>query len=191
MAHAESLPPFSADDYLRWEAEQPERHEYLNGEVFAMAGAGDGHVTVALNLAIALRQHLAGTPCRTYMSDMRLHVAEADGYFYPDLLVTCSAADRDSDLQKSEPILLVEVLSPSTAAYDRGAKFAAYRQLPNLREYLLVDIDSRSCDLYRRGEDGLWVLHPTTGDASLVLASVELTIPAAAVFAELLEPASQ
>ncbi len=191
MAHARSLPPLGANDFLRWEAEQPERHEYLDGEVFAMAGAGDNHVTVALNLAIALRQHLAGTPCRAYMSDMRLQVAEANSYFYPDLMVTCSAADRASDLQKSEPLLLVEVLSPSTAAYDRGAKFAAYRQLPSLREYLLVDIDSRSCDLYRRGEDGLWVLHPSAGDEPLALASVELTIPATAVFAELLEPAAQ
>ncbi len=188
MAHAKSLPPFSADDYLRWEAEQPERHEYLNGEVFAMAGAGDGHVTVAGNLYIALRQHLAGTPCRTYMSDMRLQVAEANGYFYPDLMVTCSAADRDSDLQKSEPLLLVEVLSPSTAAYDRGAKFTAYRRLPSLREYLMVDIDSRTCDLYRRGGDDLWVLHPSAGDEPLALASVELTISTAAVFAEMLEP---
>ena len=131
---------FSAADYLAWEAAQPDRHEYIAGEVFAMAGAEDRHVTVAMNLAFALRQHLSGSPCRTYMSDMRLHVAAANSYFYPDVLVTCSALDQASAMVKTEPKLIAEVLSPTTAAYDRGLKFGHYRTLSSLEEYLLVDL---------------------------------------------------
>ncbi len=129
MGHAAQTPTFSAADYLIWEAAQAERHEYNDGEVFAMAGAEDRHVTVTMNLAFALRQHLGGTPCRTYMSDMRLHVAAANSYFYPDVLVTCCALDQANAMVKSEPRLIVEVLSPTTAAYDRRLKFGHYRTL--------------------------------------------------------------
>ena len=178
---------FTAADYLAWEAEQPERHDYLDGEVFAMAGAEDRHVTVALNFAIALRQHLSGSPCRTYMSDMRLQVAAANSYFYPDVMVTCSALDQISSMVKTEPKLIIEVLSPSTAAYDRGLKFSHYRSLPSLEEYALIDLDTRSTDVYRKGPDGLWVLHPFGRGETVSLASVALELSAAQLFADVLE----
>lgn len=178
---------FTATDYLAWETEQIERHEYLDGEVFAMAGAEDRHVTVSGNLYIALRQTLSGSPCRTYMSDMRLHVATANSYFYPDVLVTCSPLDQASPLVKTEPKLIVEVLSPSTAAYDRGVKFGHYRRLPSLEEYVLIDLDTRATDVYRKGADGLWVLHPFTKGEAVGLASVALEISAAQLFAEVPE----
>jgi Uma2 family endonuclease len=178
---------FSAEDYLAWENTQLDRHEYLHGEVFAMAGAEDRHVTVAGNMYMALRQHLSGSPCRTYMSDMRLHVAAANSYFYPDVLVTCSAQDAASPLVKTEPKLLVEVLSISTAAYDRGLKFGYYRSLESLQEYALVDLDSRSTDCYRKGADGLWVLHPFAKGEAVSLASVALTLSAEQLFADVLE----
>ena len=184
MGHAAQNPTISAADYLQWEATQPDRHEFIDGEVFAMAGAEDRHVTVGGNLYMALRQHLSGSPCRTFMSDMKLHVAAANQYFYPDVMVTCSEPDKTSPLVKSEPKLLVEVLSPSTAAYDRGLKFSCYRALPSLREYALVDLDSRATDCYRKGADGLWVLHPFASGETVALASVALTISAAALFAE-------
>ncbi len=187
MGHAAQTPTFSAADYLIWEAAQAERHEYNDGEVFAMAGAEDRHVTVTMNLAFALRQHLGGTPCRTYMSDMRLHVAAANSYFYPDVLVTCSALDQASAMVKSEPRLIVEVLSPTTAAYDRGLKFGHYRTLSSLEEYLVVDLDTRASDCYRKGADGLWVLHPFARGEAVELASVALTVPAAHLFAEVTE----
>jgi len=176
-----------AADYLTWEAAQAERHEYLDGEVFAMAGAEDRHVTVAGNCYMALRQHLSGGPCRTYMSDMRLHVTAANSYFYPDLLVTCSALDQASPLVKTEPRLIMEVLSPSTAAYDRGLKFSHYRSLPSLEEYALVDLDTRTTDVYRKGPDGLWVLHPFGRGDTVELASVALTLSADQLFAEVLD----
>ena len=184
MAHVARQQAMSAQDFLAWESSQTQRHEYVGGEVFAMAGAEDRHVTVALNLAMALRQHLAGTPCRTYMSDMKLHVAAGNCYFYPDVLVTCSAADHASPLIKCEPNLLIEVLSPTTAAYDRGEMFARYRGIASLSEYVLVDIDTRRADVYRKGADGLWVLHPFEAGQLVVLASVELEIGADRLFAE-------
>jgi len=187
MGLAAHQPVFTAEDYLVWESTQPERHDFLDGEVFAMAGAEDRHVTVAGNLYIALRQHLNASPCRTFMSDMRLHVAAANSYFYPDLMVTCSALDAASPLITTEPSLIVEVLSPSTAAYDRGVKFSHYRSLASLQEYVLVDLDSRSIDCYRKGPDGLWVLHPFARGETVALASVGLQVPAALVFAEVEE----
>ncbi len=187
MGQAAQKIAFTADDYLAWEAKQVERHEYLDGEVFAMAGAEDRHVTVAMNVTFALRQHLSGSPCRTYMSDMRLHVAVANCYFYPDVIVTCSAQDRLSALSKSEPKLIVEVLSPSTAAFDRGLKFSHYRSLASLEEYVLIDLDTRSTDCYRKGVNGLWVLHPFTNGETVEFASVALSISAAQLFADVLE----
>ena len=185
MGHAAPTSPFTATDYLAWEDQQLDRHEYLDGEVFAMAGAEDRHVTVMLNLAMALRQHLSGSPCRTYVADMRLHVAATNSYFYPDVMVTCSPRDQASAMAKTEPKLVIEVLSPGTAAYDRGLKFSAYRSLPSLQEYVLVDLDSRSIDCYRLGADGLWVLHPFARGDTVTLASVALDVRPEQLFAEI------
>jgi Uma2 family endonuclease len=176
--------PMSGLEFLAWETTQPERHEYWRGEVFAMAGADEAHGTVAGNLYVVLRQHLAGGPCRTFMTDMKLHVRAASAYFYPDLMVTCRPGDAADPLIKREPVLLVEVLSRSTAAFDRGDKFAAYRQLPSLRELLLIDPDSRRSDLYRLGPEGRWVLHPSEPDEGVTLDSVALEIAGSALWAE-------
>ena len=152
-----------------------------------MAIAEDRHVTATMNMAFALRQHLSTSPCRTYMSDIRLHVAAANSYFYPNILVTCSAQDLASSLVKTEPRLIIEVLSPSTGAYDRGVKFSHYRSLPSPEEYALVDLDTRTTDIYRKGADGLWVLHPFAKGATVSFASVALDITAEIMFAEVEE----
>ena len=185
MGQAAHQPVMTGADYLAWEATQLDRHEFVGAEVFAMAGAEDRHVTVCGNAYIALRQHLSGSSYRTYMTDMRLSVATLGSYFYPDILVTCSANDRASSLVKSEPKLIVEVLSPSTAAYDRGLKFSHYRSLPSLQEYALIDLDTRCTDCYRLGTDGLWVLHPFDSGQTVQLASVALDITAVQLFAEI------
>ena len=187
MAQAAQKTIFSAADYLVWESAQLDRHEFLDGEVFAMAGAEDRHVTVSMNLAFALRQHLSGSPCRTYMSDMKLNVASANQYFYPDVMVTCSPLDQANALIKSEPKLIVEILSPSTAAYDRGLKFGYYRVLPSLQECVLIDLDTRSTDCFRKRDDGLWVLHPFARGEPVSLASVALELRADQLFAEVPE----
>jgi Uma2 family endonuclease len=190
MANPARKAHFSPEEYLAWEAGQLEKHEYVNGEVFAMAGAGEKHITVCLNVAMALRQHLKGSPCRTFMADMKVQANADNGFYYPDVVVTCSARDAQDPLVKREPSLLVEVLSPSTAAFDRGAKFGSYRQLASLQEYVLIDTDTRATDVYRKGADGLWVLHPFAGDEAVELVSVALTIPAAVLFDELDAPAA-
>lgn len=187
MGQAALQLPMSADDFLAWDAQQTIKHEFVRGEVFAMAGAGEAHVTLSLNVAMALRQHLHGSPCRTFITDMKLRVEAANAFYYPDVMVTCSPADAGDAMVKREPVLLVEVLSPSTAAYDRGEKFAAYRQIRSLREYLLIDPDTRRCDLYRLGTDGLWVLHPFEPGQDLRLASVDLSLPATTLWDEVPE----
>lgn len=176
MGHAAVDMRMSANDFLAWDQLQTIRHEFVRGEVIAMAGGEDGNAFVALNLASAARAHLRGTACKVIISEVKLRVEVADCYFYPDVMVTCSAADAAHRLIKREPLLAVEVLSPSTAAYDRGEKFAAYRQIPTLVEYVLVDPRSRRCDVYRKGDEGLWVLHPFEPGQALVLASIDLTV---------------
>ena len=190
MGNAAIRPAMSAQDFLNWDENQTIRHEFVDGEVFAMAGAEDWHLTVTLNIAMALRQHFAGTSCRTLMLDTKLQVARANSYFYPDVLVTCDAADHASRLIKSNPKLVVEVLSPSTAAYDRGDKFAHYRLIDALQEYVVVDIDSRRTDIHRKGADGLWVLHPFEAGQAVHLSSVALDISAEQLFAEVDPPAA-
>lgn len=173
---------FSAADSPAWEAERVERHEYLAGEVFAMAGASDAHVTITGNIFSALRNHLRGGPCQAFFAGMKLNVAADDAFFYPDVFVTCAESDRASRHFKQAPILVVEVLSPGTEAFDRGGKFAAYRQVPDLQEYLLVDGERLSMDLFRRGEAGQWVLHPCDAAGGVYLESVDLVLSQALVY---------
>lgn len=185
MGYALETTLMTAEDYLVWDATQTQKTEFVSGEVFAIAGGEDFNATVAGNLYIALRAHLRHTPCRVLTSDVKLRVEQADCFFYPDLMVTCSAQDAANRLIKRDPKLVVEVLSPSTSAFDRGDKFEAYRTLSSLAEYLLVDVKKRRCDLYRKSSEGLWVLHPTAGAQDLVLASLELTIKAADLWADI------
>lgn len=176
-------PFFDAQAYLAWEAEQSTKHEYHDGEVFAMAGASDAHVTVAGNVYMALRNHLRGSPCSVFISDMKLRVEEDNAFFYPAVFVTCAESDRGQSHSKSAPVLVVEVLSPATSAYDRGAKFAAYRKLPTLREYALIDPERLSLDLFRReGDSKRWVLHPIEAGGHVEWASVGLQVPLEALY---------
>lgn len=185
-------PVFSAEDYMAWEALQTQRHEYLHGEVYAMAGGEDRHATATGNVYTLLRQQLRGSRCRVYMNDVKLQVDAAKCFFYPDVFVTCSEADLTSRLVKREATLVVEVLSPSTAGYDRGDKFAAYRQCPSLRELMLVDLDCRTVDLFRRvsAPDGpssrdRWLLQPLGETDTVVLESLDCALPVAEILADL------
>lgn len=134
------------------------------------------------NLFAVLHAHLRKRPCRVFFADIKLHVETADAYFYPDLLVTCSAADRTDPYIIREPSVIVEVLSPSTAACDLGAKFAAYRQLPSLHEYVLIDPDAVSVNVFRRGEDGHWVLWPYADGETVELPSIGLHVPVTEIY---------
>jgi Uma2 family endonuclease len=162
-------------DFLAWENAQETRHEFYRGEVFAMVGARRVHGLVGLNLAVALKNHLKGTRCRVFVESMKLQLAN-DALFYPDVFVTCDPGDLKTEMVFRHPSLVAEVLSESTQAYDRGLKFAAYRQLPSLLEYLLVDPDTRRVEVFRRNERQNFELHDQTGAAELVLESVGLRL---------------
>lgn len=177
MALPQPTPPFTAEDYLLWEEQQPEKHEYVHGETFAMGGASRRHVTISGNVFAALDAALEGTPCRTYMADMKLRAEADEAYFYPDVLVTCDAEDHKAEQFMRAPTLVVEVLSPATAAYDRGDKFAAYRRIPSLKEFVLIDPDRRRIEHYRRTQETVWELHEIEPEAPLMLPGLEVTIP--------------
>ncbi len=181
MALPQEKSKFSADDYFAWEAQQPERHEYLAGDVFAMVGVRQVHNIATLNLATALRQSLKGSPCRVFVESVKTRIEAADSYFYPDVVVTCDARDRATPDYLSHPLLVVEVLSESTASYDRGDKFAAYRKLPSLQEYVLVDLSAKRIEVFRRNAEQHWVLYEYIDGESIELASLSLTLPVAVV----------
>jgi Uma2 family endonuclease len=182
MAVPKPADQFGFDSYLAWEAEQPEKHEFVRGEVFAMADARRAHVTVSLNLATAFKGHLRGGACRVYMADMKVRVEAADAGFYPDVMVTCDRRDHAADLAMRYPSLVVEVLSESTAAYDRGDKFADYRKLECLREYVVVDIAARRVECFRRNAEQRWVLYEFAGEDMCEFASIDFAMPLAEVF---------
>ena len=175
---------FDAARYLEWEATQEGRHEFIGGEVFAKIGGSDVHNTIAGNVAASLKAALRGTPCRVFIADLKLRVEAVDAFFYPDVFVTCDGRDKvpEADLAKGHPCLVIEVLSESTAAYDRGLKFEHYQKLDTLQEYLLLEQDRRHADLFRRNDEGLWVLHPTSGKGSVTLASVGAQIDMDAIY---------
>ena len=177
-------PPLTFEAYMAWEAEQPERHEFFAGEVVAITGARATHNTIALNIAVALRDVLRNTSCRVFIADMKLHVASADASFYPDVFVSCDLRDRtpDAELVQRHPQLVVEVLSDSTAAFDRGQKFEAYRSLDSLAAYLLVEQHRPHADLFVRNAEGLWVLNPVGEGGTLTITSMGVELPMAAVY---------
>ncbi len=175
------LKPSSTMDltaFLAWEEQQPGRHEFVGGEVYAMSGATATHNTIALNIASTFKNALRGTACRVHMENVAVHVQTADAVLYPDVMVICDPVDLSStsELRKTAPKLVIEVLSPSTAGYDRGRKFELYQQLPSLQEYVLVEADRPHVDLFRRNDAGLWVLHPAGPGATVTLSSLGLTL---------------
>lgn len=145
----------SVDDYLDGELHSEIRHEYVAGAVFAMAGAGEAHNRISLNLAFHLRAATRGTPCGVFMSDMKVRVRSHEAFYYPDVLLTCDPNDRES-LYKTEPCLIAEVLSPGTELTDRREKLIAYRSLRALKTYLLIAQDQRRVERYQRTLDGSW-----------------------------------
>jgi Uma2 family endonuclease len=154
-------PRLSFDDWLAIERTATEqRSEYLAGEVFAMAGGTEEHNLIVLNVGAELRNQLKGRPCRVYPSDMKVHIAADDVGTYPDVMVICGER-RFHDVRRdvvTNPILIVEVLSDSTEAYDRGDKFRHYRNLESLQAYLLLSQYRMQAELFLRQPDGTWSL---------------------------------
>jgi Uma2 family endonuclease len=151
-------PFLTPEEYLAWEAEQQVRHEYIDGEVYAMAGGTLPHNDIAVNLTTILKPFLREKGCKVRMSDVKVQVSNAKAYFYPDVVISCNEQDRRSRQVISFPKIIIEVLSPSTAGFDRGDKFKYYRRFSTLLEYVLIDAEKISIDVYRRGSAGKWEL---------------------------------
>jgi Uma2 family endonuclease len=147
---------FSPEEFLVWEAQQPQRYEYLDGQAYAMAGGTLPHNAIAINLVAALRNHMRQKNCRLYGSDARVFVAEKGPFFYPDLVVTCDSRDFEAIQGLRHPCLIIEVLSPSTQSFDYSEKFRQYRQLESLQEYILIASDRPAIDCYFRRESKRW-----------------------------------
>ncbi len=166
-------PPLSTEEYLEIELSSPVKHEFIAGEIFAKTGTSDSHNTICLNLAFILREHLRQTPCRVFMSDLKLKVEAADAFFYPDLMVSCETAP-DSHYRE-QPKLIVEVLSDSTAKYDQDGKRRMYQTLASLQEYVLVGQSLMDVRVYRRSGDG-WAMSIYTDGMKIPLQSLALEV---------------
>lgn len=167
----------SAAEYLEWEREQTERHEFLAGEVFSQAGGTRRHSLISANVLAELRQRLRGKECEAHGSDMRIQVEATGLYAYPDVSVVCPPFEGESDDVVSNPVLLAEVLSPSTADYDRGGKFGHYRQIPSLNEYLVLWQSEPRVEQHQRTDEGLWLLREISSiDDVLKLVSVDMEL---------------
>lgn len=170
----------SYEEYLRLEEASGQKHEYLNGRIYAMAGGTPSHSAVATNIVGALFSRLRGKPCRPFNSDLRVKVEATGLRTYPDVTVACPPErydERDSN-SLLNPTVIFEVLSPSTERYDRTDKFDALKQTPELRDYVLVSPDRVRVEHLRRGEGGEWILESYTQRSQvLVLASIGVEVP--------------
>lgn len=166
MPNALRKPWITPEDYLAAERVAELRHEYVDGEVFAMVGASRRHNQIAGTLYTAIRQAARHRGCEAYIGDVKVRVEAANAYYYPDVVATCSSGDDDPCIVRA-PTLIVEVLSDSTAAVDRREKRANYQTIPSLREFVLVAQDERLVEIYRRRPEG-WVADVVTeGDVLL------------------------
>jgi Uma2 family endonuclease len=178
----------SEDAYLEFERSTEARHEYVNGEVHAMAGGTMAHAVAVASAGAALRARLRGKGCVVVTSDLRVHIPTTGMYTYPDVVVMCGAPERHPRDRETliNPTLIVEVLSPTTEAHDRGPKFAHYRAIASLRAYLLVTPEARTVEAFERRPDGAWNIPAPTGPGgTLRLDTLALELPADELFEDL------
>jgi Uma2 family endonuclease len=167
-------------DFLTWEDNQPERHEFYRGETFAMVGGTARHNRVILNLASRIDAHLDGTACQVFAENMKVQIAE--GVLYPDVIVTCGKAQAGDEQSVTDPKLIIEVLSPSTRGYDKRDKFILYRTLTSLQEYVLIDPTMRQVEVFTLANGGTWLLKDQTTSNVLTLASIDCSLSMELVF---------
>lgn len=172
----------SEDDYLQGELHSDVRHEYIRGQVYAMVGSSKRHNMIAGALYAALRGKLSSSPCRVFMSDVKVKIK--DTFFYPDVLVSC-AENKLSPYFEIDPIVVVEVISPSTEGKDRFEKRLVYQSIESLREYVLVEQDKIQVDVYRR-ETGGWVLESYKYGDKVAFESIDFTIPIEEIYADVM-----
>ncbi|MBS1212669.1 MAG: Uma2 family endonuclease [Proteobacteria bacterium] len=178
---AEQIETLTEEEYLAMELTSEVKHEYVAGHIYAMTGASAIHNIVAGNLYLILRERLRRSPCRVFMSDVKLKVDSASAFYYPDLMVSDEPAP--DSYYREQPKLIVEVLSDSTARYDFGDKRRAYQSLESLDEYVLVAQECMDVRIFRRSESG-WTMDIYTDGATIPVESVDLRIPIESIYEE-------
>jgi Uma2 family endonuclease len=177
---------FTPEEYFAWEAQQLEKHELIDGHVYAMTGGTQNHSAIQLNIAASVKAHLRRGGCRVFSSDLKVNILDTANYLYPDLSVTCDDRDRETPLYITYPCLIVEVLSESTEAYDRGKKFEKYCRNPNLVDYVLVSSTEVAIDIYHRNEAGDWLIRSYRPGALVELPSISLSLPIEQVYEDII-----
>jgi Uma2 family endonuclease len=175
---------YTIDEYLEIENAATEKHEYYRGEIFAMSGAKLNHNVISSNLIIALGAQLKGGSCRPFGSDMRVHIPSNTLFTYPDLSIVCGdpQSRNNDDMNFLNPTIIVEIMSPSTKNYDRKDKFELYKEIPTLREYILVDSLSMLVEAWYL-QDGSWTLKEyNSPNEDLHLRSVSVSVLLAEVY---------
>lgn len=179
------LKSFTPEEYLEKESVALEKSEYYAGEIFLMAGASPNHNRIAANVSAELNIGLRGGECEAFNSDQRLYIKKNGLYTYPDVMVVCGQIEFDSRDKDSitNPVLIVEVLSPSTANYDRGGKFELYRDIPSFSEYVLIHQEKIHIEHHLADGKGGWLLTETKAlDAELFCATIDISIPLARIY---------
>lgn len=171
----DDFPKLTPEEYFAWEEKQLEKYEYIEGEVYAMGGGSKNHSLIAVRLTTLFSNHLEGGSCETGNSDLRINIVGTNDYTYPDVTVTCDKRDQTTTQYISYPCLIVEVLSQSTEAYDRGGKFRMYSQNPVLQDYLLVSSTEVAADLYQKKETGEWIIVNYKEGDIIKLKSIDLS----------------
>jgi Uma2 family endonuclease len=171
MTVAQKFEYMTVEEYLKFEETSEVRHEYVDGRIFAMTGATRRHNIISGNIFAVVHGFLVGTPCTAFVEGMKARVEAANCFYYPDVMVSCDSNDGES-LYIEEPVLVIEVLSPSTAAIVRREKLTNYMKLPTLIEYLIVHQRRRKIELYRKDVEGHWSKTEYTGEDRLVLKSL-------------------
>jgi Uma2 family endonuclease len=159
------------EEYLLAEESASVRREYVDGHVFAMTGATDAHNLICGNVFALMHGYLRGTECRAYYNDMKVRIQSTTSFYYPDIMVSCEPFEA-KNVFKSSPVLLLEVLSPSTKHIDRREKLVAYQKIASLREYVIVDQDRKKVEVYSRQLNREWEFTVVTGEQHLMLESL-------------------
>ncbi|MEA5420386.1 Uma2 family endonuclease [Spirulina sp. CCNP1310] len=174
------------DEYLAMELESQIKHEYIDGEVYAMAGTSKDHNLIVGNLYLLLRNALQNSPCRTYFTDLKVRIEQGRRFFYPDLLVNCDPNDDRTLHYVDQPQVIIEILSPSTESFDRGEKFQCYRKISSLQDYVLVSSQAYMVEVFHRVEGERWLLSTYAGiEAIASIESLNLNAPLSEIYATL------
>lgn len=177
MAFSKNYAYFTPEEYLEIERVSPIKHEYLQGQIVAMAGASKAHVIITGNLSALIVNHLRGSGCISYAVDMKVRLPELNLFYYPGLAVTCDERDRISDEDFIlHPKLIIEVLSDSTEAFDRGDKFSDYKSIPELEEYVLVHQKQVLVERFQRKSDNLWLPQVFRAGEQVVFESIGVRV---------------